>query len=183
MANKDLWSLVIELARRRDAPVHVFKVKAHVSHNDPQDPHLTFGNTKADLLAKKHAWRVFEQCSAGCRACISEAIALQAHMVSALHKRADLLKHVQATDFELDDPSLGMGPFSRKIHCTCTSRKRCRTKTKVCQGCQLSETRGCLENVAISEYHAGGIARMTLDLLRAQYPTFSSKSFSERIPH
>ena len=180
VANKDLWSLVIELARRRDAPVHVFKVKAHVSHNDPQDPHLTFGNTKADLLAKKHAWRAFEQCSAGCRACISEAIALQAHMVSAFHKRADLLKHVQATAFELDDPSLGMGPFSRKIHCT--SRNRCRTKTKVCQVCQLFETRDCLETVAISEYHAGGIARLTLDLLRSQNPTFSSKSFSERIP-
>ena len=64
-ANKDLWSLVIELARHGDAPVLVFKVKAHVSHNDPQDQHLTFWNSKADLLAKKHAWRVFEQCSAG----------------------------------------------------------------------------------------------------------------------
>ena len=146
------------------------------------DQHLTFGNSKADLLAKKHAWRVFEQCSAGCCARISEAIALQAHMVSALHKRANLLKLVQATDFELHDPSLGMGPFSRRIHCTCTSAKRCRTKTKVCQGCHLSETRGCLESVAMSEYHAGGITSLTLDLLRAQYPTFSSKSFSERIP-
>ena len=46
----------------------------------------------------------------------------------------------------------------------------------------MSETRGCLEQAAISEYHAGGIARLTLNLLRAQYPTFSSKSFSERIP-
>ena len=78
--------------------------------------------------------------------------------------------------------SNGTRSLSRKIHCTCTSRKRYRTKTKVCQGCQPSETRGCLENVAISEYHAGGIARLTLDLLRAQYPTFSSKSFSERLP-
>ena len=179
-ANKDLWSLVIELARRRDAPGHVCKVKAHVSNKDPQDPHLTFANSKVDLLAKKHAWRVFEQCSEGCCARISEAFALQAHMVSAVQKRANLLKLWRATDFELHGPSLGMGPFCQKIHCTCTSAKRCRTKTKVCQGCHLSETRGCLESVAISEHHARGITSLTLDLLRA-IPLFHQNLFSERI--
>ena len=180
-ANKDLWSLVIELARRRDAPGHVFKVKAHVSNKDPQDPHLTFANSKVDLLAKKHAWRVFEQCSAGCCARISEAFALQARMVSALQKRANLLKLWRATDFELHGPSLGMGPFCQKIHCTCTSAKRCRTKTKVCQGCHLSETRGCLESVAISEHHAGGITSLTLDLLRA-IPLFHQNLFLNGLP-
>ena len=53
VANKDLWKIILLLARTRGAPVEVFKVKAHVSCHDLQAHNLTASNSEVDLMAKK----------------------------------------------------------------------------------------------------------------------------------
>ena len=95
---RPFWKIILLLARDRGAPVEVFKVKTHVSCRDLQAHDLTACNSEVDLMAKKHARRIFNEQIQDSSATINGAVALQVHMISTLHKRTNLLKRVQGVD-------------------------------------------------------------------------------------